>query len=340
MKATILTRFPDPDTAARWRECLEKGDFPTHYTTPEYFLEPYFAHHDPFAILAFDGDRVTGILTGLHVGSTIECGHSGRPQICLRNGIDVAPTMNCLLGALPVHSGRSVSLIEAFSWTNVDRPLRGGFRVRKLVGEHGVILLDLSKGERTLFSELSETRRNKVRRALRFGVEVSALDIATQFDTYYDLYRHWCAFKNIPAHSYDIQRAAFELKQNRLALAATHKGLLIGVSIFRFCPGGVVEYAANVSRREETKVRQNDLLLWKGIEWAAQNGFRLFSMAAAHFFLQTYGGAPVSTYRYRSDRTFLKRHDTKEALLALRNKAYCLLSERLKKSMKTLVGKA
>jgi hypothetical protein len=40
---------------------------------------------------------------------------------------------------------------------------------------------------------------------------------------------------------------------------ARHDGRVVGVSTFRFRKPGIVEYAANVSRRKETRIRQNDL---------------------------------------------------------------------------------
>src|SRR5262249_7251406 len=153
-----------------------------------------------------------------------------------------------------------------------------GFRQREISGEGGIVMLDLTRGPVQLFKKVSERRRTFIRRAIRAGVSVSPLDKRSEFDECYSLYTDWCAFKGLPAEPAYVQEAAFALTNNRLVLAARYSGKLIAVSTFRFQRGGLIEYAANWSRREETKVRPNDLLLWRSIEWAISEGFTAFSL--------------------------------------------------------------
>jgi hypothetical protein len=167
------------------------------------------------------------------------------------------------------------------------------------------------------------------------------MNIERDFDEYYELYRHWCGFKNTACQPYDVQRSVFAIKGNRLVLVARHDGRMVGVSTFRFRRPGVVEYAANVSRREETKVRQNDLLLWRGIEWSVEQGnFSHFSMAGAHFFLQKFGGQAHATYRYSLDRTWLRRRDTAAALRSTAMRLYHRLPERVRRTAKKLIRRS
>jgi len=184
-------------------------------------------------------------------------------------------------------------------------------------------LLDLSKGKDQLLRSCSETRRNKIRRAIKAGVDVAVMNLERDFAEYYDLYSDWCAFKNVARQSADIQRRAFQAKESRLVLVARHEGRIVGVSTFRFRRPGVVEYAANVSRREESKVRQNDLLLWRGVEWAVEQGdFRYFSTAGAHFFLAKFGGDLQLTYRYTLDRTVLRQRHAAEDIRRVARRAF------------------
>jgi hypothetical protein len=39
------------------------------------------------------------------------------------------------------------------------------------------------------------------------GVEVAEIDLGRDFDEYYALYQHWCAFKHCAARPSDVQRA-------------------------------------------------------------------------------------------------------------------------------------
>jgi CelD/BcsL family acetyltransferase involved in cellulose biosynthesis len=63
-------------------------------------------------------------------------------------------------------------------------------------------------------------------------------------------------------------------------------------------------------------LRPNDLLIWRTIEWACQQGFTKYCLGGAHSFLRKSGGSIVPICRYRLDRTFLHRRDLKENIRA------------------------
>ena len=230
--------------------------------------------------------------------------------------------------------------ISVYSWLAIPDMRKVGYREHKGHSPLGTILLDLRKPAEQIFKEFSETRRNKIRRAIKAGVVVTELDIDREFDEYYDIYSHWCKFKGIELIPYDVQRETLSLQGNRLLLAARHDGKLVGVSIFRFRRPGIIEYAANVSRREDSRVRQNDLLLWRAIEWASAKGdLRCFSLAGAHFFLQKFGGTIYPTYRYSKDLSFLRRRHAKESLMILGMNVYRSLPDRVKQVVRRLAGR-
>jgi hypothetical protein len=74
------------------------------------------------------------------------------------------------------------------------------------------------------------------------------------------------------------------------------------------------ESAANCSLDEYLHLKPNDLLQWKGIEWACANGLRRHSLGGAHSFLLRFGGEVVPVVRYRKDRTLLRKHDLREMM--------------------------
>jgi hypothetical protein len=309
----IIDTCPDPELESAWRDCLANSDEASHYASPEFFVEPYFRDRQLFAILAMEGPRIDGVLTGMSGGGRAECGLSVRPQICRRRAADFDRVGEAFVAGIESLDDRRNELLTVFSWERIRAFERHGFRIRENTGTAGVVVLDLTVGPEAIFSQFSETRRNKIRRAMRAGVSVAEMSIEADFDAYYAIYKDWCAFKGIPAQPYAVQRLAFTSK-NRLILVAKSENRIIGASIFRFQHGGLMEYAANVSRREETKVRQNDLLLWRGIEWGCAQGIRSFSLGGAHFFLQKFGGQLLPTYRYRLDRSIFRRHDVREGL--------------------------
>jgi hypothetical protein len=332
----IVSACPDARLTAAWNECLDECTFASHYTAPAFFSEPYFRDFTPFAILALDGATVVGVLTGTSRDGATVCGMHASPQLCIRAGAPAEQVAECLAAGLQARLTKQQRLVTVYAWSRLEGFRRAGYRELIIGAPMATTLLDLSRPAELLFREFSETRRNKIRRAIKAGVTVTEMDVAEDFAAYYELYTHWCEFKHIAPQPYDVQRAAFENRDNRLVLVARHDARIVGVSTFRFRNPGIIEYAANVSRREETRIRQNDLLLWKAIEWAATARLRYFSMAGSHFFLQKFGGALHVTYRYTKDRTLLRRHDVAQALRSVAITALHHLPEGVQQRLKRL----
>lgn len=82
-------------------------------------------------------------------------------------------------------------------------------------------------------------------------------------------------------------------------------------------------------------VRQNDLLVWRAIEWSSQQkDIRYFSMAGAHTFLQRFGGHQHATYRYSLDLTAFRRRDLAEIGHAIAVRVFKALPQRTGKGLK------
>ncbi len=99
-----------------------------------------------------------------------------------------------------------------------------------------------------------------------------------------------------------------------------------------------MEYNANVSRRDETRLKQNDLLLWRGIEWSTQRpDIQYFSMGGAHTFLARFGGKRHAILRYSFDLTVFRRRHLAEAAQAGAVTVYHVLPERARRTVKRLL---
>ena len=338
MNHVILTSFPDESTAAAWNDCLDDSEFAGWYTAPDYFRVQYFQRARPFAVLAVSGDVVHGIATGVLGDADMACGHSGSPQVCIRTGSHNEEVGKALAAGLRSQSLKSTRSISAFAWSETAGFQSVGFRVRTFRPPLGTILLDLSKGTDLLLRGCGDTSRYNIRRAIKEGVEVTELNIDRDFDEYYALYKHWCEAKGLNPHPYELQRAVFATKGNRLLLVARHNGRMVGASTFRFRRPGIVEYTANVSRREERQLRQNDLLLWRAIEWSVQQKeFRYFNMAGAHTFLRRFGGHRHATYRYSLDLTAFRVRDLAETGRDVAVRVYQALPPRARQRIRKLL---
>jgi GNAT acetyltransferase-like protein len=334
----LLHEFPRPELEIAWRELLARVEFPSHYTSPEFFNEPYFDGKQPFAILALEGKLVTGVLVGIHEGTTVTCGLPTRPQIQIDPQHNTSVTIDALMRGLEEES-RGSSLVSLYTWAWA--PLPGGdklgYRLKIL---DAVPVLDLRQGPECLLKQCDKKRRNSVRYAIKNDVEVVPASTPEDYATFYDLYRDWCAAKRVPCYSYEMEQLAFRrTRSSRRLFLAKHSGMVIAGSVFRFFPGGLIEYSRNSSRPEYLNLKPNDILVWRAIEWACEQGFVCLSMGGAHRFLREFGGSAVPILRYRLDRTLLSRHDRKEALVDAGRECLRRLSPPWETRIRHILGK-
>ena len=302
----IVTGRPDAELAAAWSACVSKWERATPFIGPEFLVDKRNSGLNPFAILAINGDAVRGVLTGTNVDGRALIGIECRPQVYIERDAP-AWVSEQLVAGLREYSSQGVKLVSVCSWDKMPVLAGEGYREKSFGVPVAPILLDLAKGTEQLFKEFSATRRTRIRQAIRAKVLIDDMQ-PSDFDAYYQIYSEWCEMKGFRAQARDAHEELLRDRSDRLVLVARHNGKVIGASIFRFRLGGMMEYGANVSRREESAVHQNDVLIWEGIKRASDLGLRIFSTGASHFFLQRFGGTTTCTYRYRLDKTFLRRY--------------------------------
>ncbi|HXQ72005.1 MAG TPA: GNAT family N-acetyltransferase [Pyrinomonadaceae bacterium] len=307
---TVLHTYPtDVSVDTRWREFLSRAEHAAHYVSPEYFREPFFRDKRPFVMLVWEGERIVAAVSGIHEEHRLVCGLQSRPQICFDRTADLAAISDALANGLLDEAGPD-KLITLYSWLPLNTLSKHGYQCKP---EQGVVMLDLTKGPDELFKEFAPTRRTNVRNAIKRGVEVFTATTRDDFKAYYEIYTDWCERKKIPRCPFEVMEEAMSLP-NRQLLLARYEGKIIATEITRLYPGGMIEAAANSSLGEYLKLKPNDLLLWRVIEWACAEGFKRYSLGGSHLFLRLTGGSIVPVYGYSFDRTWLHRYELKEAL--------------------------
>lgn len=314
MNFKILYQFPHSEIEQAWRQFLTRVEVPSHYDAPEYFLDPLRRGHRPFAILAIEGNQIHGALTGFHVDHEVTCGLPSRPQICV-DGTHTKAALEALAHGLLKESD-GAELIHVYTWPTLelDAFSKLGFRRRKM---RGTVVLDLTQGADAVFRDFPKDRRRNIRYAEKNGVEVREAVTEQDIIDAHAVYSAWRGTERKQVRgdwSFDSFKKTVGLKSNRRLLLATFEGKVIGINIFRFFPGGLFESAANSSLDEYMYLKPNDLLQWRGIQWACSQGLRRHSLGGAHEFLLRFGGTVVPIYHYRLDRTFFRHHDLKERL--------------------------
>jgi hypothetical protein len=312
----ILHEFPPPDLERAWRECLTRVEVPSHYGSPEYFLDPLRRGNRPFAVLALEDDQVRGVLTGFHLGREVLSGLTSRPQISV-DGTETETTLETLAEGLLAEAD-DAGLVSVYTWSSLELvPFSArGFRHRQLPGS---VVLDLTRGADALFKEFSKDRRRNIRYAEKHGVEVREATTPQDIVDAHAVYSAWRGTDRKEVHgdwSFESFEKTVSLRSNRRLFLASFSGQVIAINIFRFCPGGLFESAANSSLDQFMNLKPNDLLQWRGIQWACAQGLRRHSLGGTHEFLLRFGGTVVPILRYRLDRTLFRRHDLKEGLAA------------------------
>jgi len=321
----ILHRRPGGLIEARWRGCLADADFPTHYTAPEYFLEPGFRDKGPFAILSLSGEEVTAVLTGTNDGAYVQSGLSVRPQIALSRRADRARAMAALIDGL-LAEAKSAGLVDLFLWFDMEGLIDPRFRRRRY---EGVVMLDLCEGPEALFRKFSENKRRNIRRAIKSGVSVAPAQSREDVAAYYKICLDWSQRKRLPAPGEEEFHQTIALKNNRLLLLARHETKIIAGVVIRSFPHGVMEYAANSSLQDAPHLRPNDLLHWRAIEWGCREGMTHYSLGGAHLFLRKFGGEIVPTTRHRLDLSIFRRFAIGDWIADRAERARPLIPDRL-----------
>ena len=341
MNYRILTAPPDENLLLKWREFLEHAEFATHYTTANFFADPYIRGGERFAVLTFDeNENITAVLTGVDDGKKITSGMAVRPQTAFRKNADLRETAKNLLSALKEKGGENLELINFYTWQPIREFEEAGFQTQISSEQNLIILVDLAKGAEQIFKEFSQTRRSELRKAMKQNLlEVKTLETEAELKELYEIHVEWNARKGNQPDSFAEMKLAAAQTENRKIFIAKHEGKVVAGSYYRFCKNGIVEYAANNSLTEFQKLRPNDLIGWRSLEWACENNFSHYSMGGSHLFLRRFGGGEWAAHRYKMDLSRLKIHNFKENVFDLGIKTYQRLPVSVKSKIKKIAGK-
>ncbi|MFZ1699217.1 MAG: GNAT family N-acetyltransferase [Pyrinomonadaceae bacterium] len=340
MKARIFKAMPDAGVINRWERFLADADLVTHYTSPGYFTDP-FVDGERFAIFAEDeNEEYCGLMTGVCRQGIVTSGLFSRPQTAFRTGQDKAEIARTLADGLEEVCERP-ELVEIYSWGSVDSWSAEGFSERQSGESNSVAVLNLSDGADAVFSGFSQSRRSDIRKAIKAGIlePIKELETEQELAELYEIHRGWKERKGQEPDTLEQMRFAMNDREYRRTFITKVDGRVVAGSLYRFCTGGVVEYAANFSLPEFQKLRPNDLLGWHAIQWACGAGLKKFSLGGSNLFLRRFGGEVVNTYRYRRDNSPLRMHDLREKGREIGVGAYGLLPDRMKAGVKRMFAR-
>lgn len=340
MKPLVLRSFPTPEVEAKWNALTREAPFATHYTTPNYFTDPYIKS-ERFAVLAVETDgTIAAALTGVSTDDRIISGMFSRPQMIFRQDIDRSKAIAALVHGVNEIAENHTKLIEIYSWKPLNEFAEHSMQVKPSNDTTSVVMLDLSDGADAIFTKFSQTRRNEIRKALKQGlVEIKQLETVEELAEIYKIHCDWNERKGNSPDTFQQMQIAVGQTANRRVFIAKADGKVIAGSFYRFCENGVVEYAANFSMPEFQKLRPNDLIGWHAIQWACDTEFSHFSMGGSHLFLRRFGGEIVQTYRYRRDNSLFKLHNLRENAREFGVQTYHRLPENIRSGVRRILDR-
>jgi len=142
-----------------------------------------------------------------------------------------------------------------------------------IVAPYGTYIIDLSQTEEKLWSDIHSNHRNKVRRAIKKGVEIrSGMDY---IDTAYELIRDTFKRSKLGFMSYkDFVRLILSLGENVEVFIAYCKGIIQGCLMTPF--SGYSAYALHSGRIPKSTTGTMNLLRWEAIRQFHEMGIKRF----------------------------------------------------------------
>ncbi len=312
MSYRVLHRFPPPEIELVWRRFLETIDLPSHYVTPEYFLEPSIQLTQPFALMAESAGAITGVLTGGYDAGNLTSGMPHRPQLALTPGDERPAAVEALTRGL-VQEGRACRLITIFAWEPLEGFSTAGFEITRA---GGTVLLCLSEAnDEGILQGFSATKRNCIRQAERKGVQIKDTYDSREIDELLEAFDDVHRKHRLPPRSRADLEALLKLESNRRLFIAKVEGRVIAGTIIRFVRGGLAEYSENVSLERMRHYHPNEALLWHAIRWSRAQGCRAFSFGGANEFKAGFSRHIVPIYRLRRDQSVFGVIDRSDRLV-------------------------
>ena len=138
--------------------------------------------------------------------------------------------------------------------------------------------LDLTKGEKKIFSGFRDSTRRNVKKAIAQGVEVK---MSNEPEAIREFYRLNCVTRRehgLPPQPYHFFQKVYDHIISRrlgfVALASHHGRNIAGTIFFNFGDKAIFKYGASDIKFQD--LRATNVVMWEGIRWFCSNGYRSF----------------------------------------------------------------
>lgn len=232
-------------------------------------------------------------------------------QITLKGGLlrrftTRAVSYGSVLGAPGAEGKEAVALLlETYARKNKGRFLFTESRnmtdlgdLQPVLGQCGFVYedhlnftLDLTQPQDQIWGNIRSNARRNIRKAQKSQVTVEMVERADRLGPIYALLKSVYQRLQVPLVDESFFRSAWDISYPKgmfKVLVARVQGIDIGAMTLLLHKGIVLYWYAGILK-EYTSYRAGDLLVWHALEWASQNGFRLFDFGGAGKPQEEYG---------------------------------------------------
>lgn len=162
------------------------------------------------------------------------------------------------------------------SWQFQEVFHKMGYASAKIENEY---VVNLEEGVQKLWEKVNHNKRRNIKKAVKEGVEIVQSRSQEDLRTFYSMLQGSAERKGFsiqPPSWYEAVWKIYKPELSKVFLAYWKGKSVSGVYIVIH---GKTVYALNAgSRTEGWEVRPNDILHWKVMEWASQNGYSKYGM--------------------------------------------------------------
>lgn len=268
----VWNSFLDKYSFGNFEQCFEYGEI----------SKKAFPKTNIVRLACLRGSEVAGVLQGTYskyfgFGMTLSAMRA--PFVNFERG-NVSNIVRSLLTGLEEYAKKNriietrVFVPDAWGFHNVFQA--HGYTVIEQLNEY---VVDLEKGVNELWKSISHNKRKNIKKAMSQGVEVFESRKKEDLLTFYSMLRaaeERGGFTSYPLSWFEAALELYNPDSLRIFLASWNGKPVSGV--FTVAHSKTIFALAAGSFSEGWKVRPNDVMHWKVMEWACQKGYSKYQM--------------------------------------------------------------
>jgi hypothetical protein len=136
--------------------------------------------------------------------------------------------------------------------------------------------LDITQGEKTIFSNFRESTKRNIKKAVKEGVQTS---ICTSLKSLKEFYRLNCLTRRehgLPPQPWSFFKKIYDHiifgNFGFVILASFHNKTIAGAVYFHLGDRAIYKYGA--SDKKYQRIRANNLVMWEALKWYTENGYK------------------------------------------------------------------